>query len=518
MPSFKSDSSFFRKIALGAIGSRAVSEDLDARGHTIVELERGSLDAKVWKGIKRKRVRIPDLVCISCGQRIEVRTKSKPELSMSHSPTIPERRWDFGMVGCDLISTPICAEPDSSAAETATQWARGEIADDTAYWIERERVQWRLDGAINYFTVQSFRDTRPDRSQTKGAEEGSETTLIWRSCFSPCDGTIAAISNANITVRDVTGTLVRRGCKGVQPIVSIGDKVRRNQILACNVNPIGFARLQCAAGLTSGEIGGMLTSQHLPVRFAGVKLARVRHDATLRNDISRIADNADEDIYVRLEAKAYMAHVHGLPISTLFGADLAAHDKADQLEAVITIGEIGTESAAELLAEILADPNKGHFLRSAAAYCLGRIDSPVARAALVQAFSAQSDRIREDALAALAGMGLGATSELLSGVCHDDQQIQAGCAEALRWLALRSEPAPLTQTIVKPLATILARKDRSLLAVWLGGQLPETLMQAALADVLNRDSRLAYALAVAWAYARSWIAPLNDSLRMPMQQ
>lgn len=70
---------------------------------------------------------------------------------------------------------------------------------------------------------------------------------------------------------------------------------------------------------------------------------------------------------------------------------------------------------------------------------------------------------------------------------------------------------------MRPLAQVLANDNRSLLAVWLGGQLPETLVQAALAKVMNRDSRLAYALAVAWAYARSWIAPLNDSLMVPKQ-
>ena len=105
---------------MGAIGSRAVKDDLAAHGHAIVELERGSLEAKIWKGVKRKRVRIPDLVCSDCGQRIEVRTKSETKLSMSHSPTIPERRWDYGMVGDDLIATPICSEERTDDLPTVT--------------------------------------------------------------------------------------------------------------------------------------------------------------------------------------------------------------------------------------------------------------------------------------------------------------------------------------------------------------------------------------------------------------
>jgi len=59
--SLKPDSSFFRKITIGAVGARAVAHDLAARGHSIAELERGSLDTKLWKDVKRKQVRIPDL-------------------------------------------------------------------------------------------------------------------------------------------------------------------------------------------------------------------------------------------------------------------------------------------------------------------------------------------------------------------------------------------------------------------------------------------------------------------------
>ena len=40
----KPDSSFFRKIVIGAVGARAVESDLRALGHEIVELERGALD------------------------------------------------------------------------------------------------------------------------------------------------------------------------------------------------------------------------------------------------------------------------------------------------------------------------------------------------------------------------------------------------------------------------------------------------------------------------------------------
>ena len=113
----KPDSSFFRKIALGAVGSRRVAQDLDRLGHQIAELERGAMDTKLWKEVKRKRVRIPDLVCGHCGLRIESRAKTKTELSMSHSPTDQERAWDFGMVDADVIAFPVCKAGEEKAVE-----------------------------------------------------------------------------------------------------------------------------------------------------------------------------------------------------------------------------------------------------------------------------------------------------------------------------------------------------------------------------------------------------------------
>jgi hypothetical protein len=104
----KPDSSFFRKIAIGAVGTRAVTADLTQYSHNTAELERGSLDTKLWKDVKRKRVRIPDLVCSSCGLRVESRAKTKAELTMSHNPNEDARAWDFGMVDGDYIAFPVC--------------------------------------------------------------------------------------------------------------------------------------------------------------------------------------------------------------------------------------------------------------------------------------------------------------------------------------------------------------------------------------------------------------------------
>ncbi|HEU0282726.1 MAG TPA: hypothetical protein VFQ99_03000, partial [Gallionella sp.] len=103
------------------------------------------------------------------------------------------------------------------------------------------------------------------------------------------------------------------------------------------------------------------------------------------------------------------------------------------------------------------------------------------------------------------------------GVNHSDEEIQAGCAEVIRWLAIRSDTKTIEEKIVPPVANILSQEKHSLLAVWLGGHLPEHLMKAALTEVLGRDARLAYSLAVSWAFARSWIRPIHDAFQPPKQ-
>lgn len=504
---------------MGAIGSREVRRDLAQRNHEVIELERGSLDAKIWKDVKRKRVRIPDLICIHCGQRIEVRAKSEAKIGMSHSPTIPERRWDYGMVANDWIALPICKEQPTND-ERSDHWTRGMLVGDLSYWNEKEWVNWQPDGSVNYFRVDAFRNIPPDKIQTKGAEEGSETILIWRSCFAPIAGIVETISDSFITIRPPVGQVKRAGRRGMELRVQVGAPVQKNQIIACNANPIPNHDLNCRRVLTDQDVAEMLAAPQLPVRFSGVKLARHNSIRSVEAAIRRIAADADEDIYVRLEASAYLCSVHGDNVDAAFAGALGALDKPDQLEAVIAIGEVGNAASATLLAAILGDAQRDYFLRSAAAYCLGRLGSfETSRTALIRAFDAQSHRVREDALTALAEAGFGAIAELLAGLAGSNSaDIQAGCAEVVRWLAHRSDPEAVMTQIVPGVAQALQGQDRTAMAVWLGGQLPADIMRPALAAILDTDARLAYALSVAWAFAQSWIAPLHDGFNPPMAQ
>jgi hypothetical protein len=111
--SFKSDESFLQKLAVGAAGTKATIGRLTEMGFRPIELERGSSGFKIWKRIKIKRVRVPDILCLKSGLRFESRGKTKLEISMSHSRSDPNRAWDVGLAANDYVVVLLC-EPQES--------------------------------------------------------------------------------------------------------------------------------------------------------------------------------------------------------------------------------------------------------------------------------------------------------------------------------------------------------------------------------------------------------------------
>ena len=107
MVSFKTDESFLSKISMGAIGTRKVLKQLDEDGHRPVELERFSSNFKIWKSIKIKRIRVPDILCLSCAIRVESRSKKAFEISLSHSISAPDRGVEGGRAHKDGSATAV---------------------------------------------------------------------------------------------------------------------------------------------------------------------------------------------------------------------------------------------------------------------------------------------------------------------------------------------------------------------------------------------------------------------------
>ncbi len=188
---FKTNSSFFRMLAVGAVGAQAVQQYLNSLGHHVIELERGSLATRIWGDVKRKRVRIPDLCCTRCGVRIESRAKTNADLSMSHSPSDAERAWNYGMLDSDWIAFPIL-----SAEEGV--WSSGGLRAHHSLWRERTLTTWLVEGRINFFTVASSRSVAPKQLKPKGETEGSEIQVKWKARFAPGSGRVVNATSGRL--------------------------------------------------------------------------------------------------------------------------------------------------------------------------------------------------------------------------------------------------------------------------------------------------------------------------------
>jgi hypothetical protein len=492
----KPDSSFFRKIVIGAVGTRSVSSDLSLHGHEMVELERGSMDTKLWKDIKRKRVRVPDLLCQRCGLRVESRAKTKPELSMSHSLSDEARAWDFGMVDSDCVGFPVC--------ETRGEqyWSTGKLGQESSYWHERNWVQWRTNEHINYFRVGAFRSIPPNRSSTKGVTEGSETTLAWDAVFASTAAFIEAVTAQTITLRRESDGRrhTRRIRTGVPILVASGDRIERNQIIASTVQTLSVPELACPHDPPDNHISHLLSSRERTLRFTGVKLARLRNDTSYRAAIADLASDEEEDVYIRLEAVSYLASIIGASARDLFQPYLKSPDQQTQLEAVIALGETATQEAVDLLSAILDEPAQPYFIRSAAAWCLGRVGQEQAAVRLICAFSDVNLSIREEALEGIVSIGGPAIPLVLAGLREMNQDIAAGCAEALR------QQQPLSKEIISELVQGLERKNASPWFAWLLGHLPRDQVATTIAALQASAPELHYAISVLWSFVESWIA------------
>ena len=115
---FKADTSFLRFLSMGAAGARQVMSQMTAAGFQPIELERYCTSNKIWT-TKVKRLRLPDILCVRTGTRIEVRAKSDLKIRMSDAPSNPDRRWNTGMRDEDLAAFITCFDDNGTPAPAA---------------------------------------------------------------------------------------------------------------------------------------------------------------------------------------------------------------------------------------------------------------------------------------------------------------------------------------------------------------------------------------------------------------
>ena len=173
--SFKADDSFLRFLSMGAVGVHQTMTQLRTRGFEPIELERYCATNKIWS-TKIKRLRLPDLLCVKTGVRVEVRAKTELRIRMSDAPANPERVWDAGLRDSDIVAFIACFDTDG----------RPQPADDAVY-----------------FTVRALRESA-DRSKLgppKSASEGAERDRTWPATVPTRDGTVLDVTADRLIVQ-----------------------------------------------------------------------------------------------------------------------------------------------------------------------------------------------------------------------------------------------------------------------------------------------------------------------------
>lgn len=490
---FKTNSSFFRMLAVGAVGAQAVQGHLNGLGHHVVELERGALATRIWRDVKRKRVRIPDLVCAGCGVRVESRAKTSPDLSMSHSPSDAERAWHYGMLDTDWVAFPIL-----SADEKA--WSAGALDTRRSLWRERSLTSWQIAGQINLLTVGAFRAVTPKQVKAKGVSEGSEVQVKWKARFAPGAGRITAASGSRLDyVLNNSPGRARHFRLGSDEtaFLGVGASFEEYEVVAGQVAPVTSAVRRCAGDCGRDAIDRMLRSRERTVRFTGCKLARLKRDSTLIATIRELANDHEEDAYVRMEAMAYLCEVAEESADYHFRSILLKNaDEQLRLEAAVALAETRTPSAFDLLRTVLEDQRQPRFLRTACAWGVGCHGTEPAAECLVRAFGDVAPQIREEALIALEELGSAGFAPLLRGLSEESGAVAAGAAEALRRIA----DVPLREIAA------LATRSRSTWPAWTLAHLPKNAVVPHIASLQGERPDVHYAISVLWTFLESWIA------------
>lgn len=363
---FKEDADFARFLSMGVVATEAVRRHLrDAHGHEVIELERFAMANKLWE-TKVKRLRLPDLLCVRCGRRVESRGKSQLGIILSHSEGRP---WDAG----------------------------GTRDDDLFAFV---RVVVRADGRCTntpaYFRTAAIRAMRAHAKESgrKAISEGSEVTLTWKTWVPTTSGTVIEIDDEErIVYQRATGGIRRyyqwRDWPERHLYVPPGSEFIADETMVAGI--VQPTPLPDCPGAT-WDIEQAIKDGDATDRYAAVRAAGVRGEAALAELLSAITAEEQEDWRIRLEAAASLARLDP-EIWTPLIAEQATDEDAPaehRIEAVFVLAEIPTDAAGEALAAIAA-PQKGRTaeLRAAAVWGLGQGVRP--RPELVLPFALDND-------------------------------------------------------------------------------------------------------------------------------
>jgi len=484
---FKTDDSFLRKLAIGAAGTNETINRLVELGFDPIELERGSTGFKIWKKIKIKRVRVPDILCLSTGLRFESRGKTKPEISMSHSLRDPRRAWDAGLRNDDYVSIVLFEQGQDP--------------------VDLKRVS-----PVHFIKVadlkHAFDENRVKITKPKGVEEGSEIRVQWTCAVAHQPGIVNEVTDTRLRLKTSEGRiqnihlLRKKGHISISPQLSVNQSVDANQIVA-SVVPV-HTSLQPQAHLDEPAFISKLGGTNLSERYGAAKALRYRGYEQAQVPLQERLNDSQEDIYVKLEAAAALAafdHASGWNfLEANIRGSLLQIPLETQLETIIVISEICKDRSQNLLIEVLQGTSKDEELRAGAAWALGQFATAVAATALVDTFNGTALEIKTEAARALLRIAEPQLPHLISLLKTSEPAHRDGISWALAKTG-NFDPSIL-----------LHNSDDNLRrwASYIIGYAKEKLAEEDLNKICQSDPEVYFAASVLWQILESWIAGLRE--------
>lgn len=321
---FKTDTSFLRFLSMGALGTRHAMAQLSRLGFAPIELERYATSNKIW-ATKIKRLRLPDLLCVRTGLRVEVRAKSTLEVRMSHAPNNPDRHWDAGLTDADLVALVPCRDDETGPT----------IADDASF-----------------FTVAALRQSvDPGQlSRLKSAAEGSEQHLTWPTIVPSRPGVVLDVTSTSLAVEwRGDGKPMRRhsyALKGKVPYVAPGASFAAGtQFLAGTPGRLADPRTYL---LQRYDPLAALTGADGAARYSAAKALAFRDDLhRAAKPILEQQIGTDADMRVALEVANTAAGL-GVTAAENFirGVIRGQADGPMRMEAIFIVTELGRRAQA----------------------------------------------------------------------------------------------------------------------------------------------------------------------------
>lgn len=346
---FKEDWSFLDKITMGAVGTESVIKQLNAAGHQVIELERYCTSNKIW-ATKIKRLRIPDLLCLRCGRRIESRAKSKLGIIMSDAENNPDRRWFAGLRKTDFVAFIQCYKSVAGA--------------------------WKASNTINLFSVGDMllTENQTSLSAPKSVSEGAERDRTWASYTPSSNFTVMAIDpergGKRLRIVSDAGRNQSKFIGDNQFIyVREGEAYSANARIASGIVP-QCSDCQCTA--TQYDFLSDLRSNQNETVYTAVKaLGFLPVSSNAMEELRRIADNTDIDNRIRLEAYASLLRL-GLDVwDKIHKFVFSFGSKEIKMEYAFILGELNfSEAAIKVLMDIILDQENDPELRAAAIWSL----------------------------------------------------------------------------------------------------------------------------------------------------